>query len=230
MQILFQERKEAEKLRKLGWSYSEIQQKVKVSQCSLSYWLRNISLSEQQIQRLKEKQRASQSIAVKAVRTRRIEKTAEIKQKARDEIGFLTDRERWLLGIALYWAEGSKEHAKGHRVCFCNSDPFMVFFFRQWAIDFFGIGFSDFVYELYIHEKAKNLQGAIFTWSSLLNINPNDICLRFKRHNISPKRKNIDYNYIGLLRINIRRSVNLNRVIAGWIDGIASSSSISIGE
>jgi len=42
----------------------------------------------------------------------------------------------------------------------------------------------------------------------------------WKRHKINTKRTNIGKDYFGVLRVYVRRSVNLNRKISGWIEGI----------
>ena len=168
-----------------------------------------------------------QKLAVEKWHTMKVEKTLRIKQEAQSEIRYLSKRERWFIGIALYWAEGSKEHEHSARVQFSNSDPHMIVLFKKWAIDFLKIKQDDIVYTLYIHEKSKNINDAVGFWSDFLEIEPHELSIVFKKHNPSPKRKNIGVKYRGLVRLTIRKSTDLNRRISGWIDGIVTASRIS---
>lgn len=225
------EYKQAIALRETGLSYNEILRKVKVSRSTISSWLHDVPMSDRYRERIKEKQRHAQRLGTKAVRQKRIEKTIMIKTKAMEEIQHLTDRERWLIGVALYWAEGSKERDKGTLVIFSNSDPAMVLFFRSWAVDFLKVAHSDIAYEFYIHEKSENREKALQFWSEILGIDSSRLILRLKRHNLSPKRKNIGTNYKGLIRLIIRRSVDLTRKIRGWTNGIVFEDCLrSVGE
>ncbi|WP_406727185.1 hypothetical protein [Streptomyces sp. GD-15H] len=56
------------------------------------------------------------------------------KAVAASEIGTMTSRELFLTGVALYWAEGTKDkpHARRERVAFVNSDPDMIRLFLAW--------------------------------------------------------------------------------------------------
>ena len=214
------EKQMAIELRNMGFSYNEIRTELKVSKSTLSLWLRSIGLVRFHAKRLIEKQRASQQKAVEKWHKFRVDRTLQIKQAAAADVGSLSARERWLMGVALYWAEGTKEHQKVVPVIFSNSDPDMVSFFRQWIIDFLGVTSGDLKFELFIHQQSKQIDHAIKFWTSLLNIHQSQLVVRFKRHNPSPKRKNINAYYVGLIKIIVRRSTDLNRKIDGWIDGI----------
>lgn len=216
-------------LRKLGYSYNEIREKVIVSKSSLSLWLRSVGLTKRQVQRLTDKKRTAQKKAIQAVRTYRIEKTKIIKERALAEIPNLSEREKWFIGIALYWAEGSKERERSSQVKFSNIDPGMVLFFREWMFDFLKANPGDLTYRLYIHEKSAERLKAIKFWTKLLNIDPYELKISLKRHNPSPKRKNIGIHYVGVMQLVLHRSADINRKISGWINGIISRTKV-IGE
>lgn len=223
------DRKAAIELRKSGLSYNEIRAKIPVSKSSLSLWLRSVGLAKRHARRITDKQRESQKKGVAAWRQKRIDKTERIKKEAMSQITSLSKKERWLIGIALYWAEGSKERGRSTRVIFSNSDPNMIIFFREWILDFLEVDPGDIVYALSIHEKSPGIAHAIRFWCTLLRIEPHELRLHLKRHNPSPKRKNIGVNYKGLIRLAINKSVDMNRKIAGWVDGIVARQEI-IGE
>ncbi len=69
-----------------------------------------------------------------AKKRKRIENSKKIINQAKMEIGEITDREAWLAGTMLYWAEGSKQKETNISVgvMFSNSAPAMLKFFVKW--------------------------------------------------------------------------------------------------
>lgn len=215
------EKETAIKLRKKGFSYSEILEEIPVAKSTLSLWLRDVGLAKKQKQRLTEKRIAAALRGAKAKKDQRLAITKEIKDKARNEVGKLSYRELWLIGVALYWAEGTKEkeYRRGEKVTFFNSDPEMVLLFSKWLKVICLVKPQDLTYDLYIHETANWKKAQLF-WSRILSISSQKIKIYFKKHKINTKRRNTGSDYHGLLRIKVKRSINLNRKIAGWIEGI----------
>ena len=128
MKALPKFRDHAIKLRKQGLSYSEILREVPVAQSTISNWCKNITLNLSQ-QRHLQKLRTE---GVKRGSDIRHNKSENLKQalhtSAISEVGEITTRELWLIGTALYWAEGSKQRIKAlsQGVKFTNSDPYMI--------------------------------------------------------------------------------------------------------
>ncbi len=211
-------------LRKNGLTYSEILRQIPVAKSTLSIWLRSVGLSKQQKQKLTEKKLASMKRGAIAKRNQRINLTQLIKNNAISEIKSISSRELWLIGIALYWAEGSKEKEQniGQGVTFSNSDPLMIKLFLKWLNEILKISKKDIVAEIYIHENSINNVSAVKKyWSNITEIPLSEFnYIYFKKNKISTKRKNIGKNYYGLLRIRVIHSTNLNRKITGWIEGI----------
>jgi len=71
-----------------------------VAKSTLSLWLRNVGLTRKQKQRLTEKRLIAALGRARAKKEQRLATTKEIKEKARNEVGKLSN---------LYWAEGLKE-------------------------------------------------------------------------------------------------------------------------
>lgn len=211
-------------LRKAGLSYSEILKQIPVAKSTLSLWLRSVGLSNKQKQRLTEKKLASMRRGSIAKKNQRIQLSEKIKKESRAEIKSVNKKELLLIGAALYWAEGSKEkeHNISQGIIFSNSDPFMIKLFLKWLKEIVKIKINDISPEIYIHENSKNnIKKVIKYWSRIINISDTEFRhIYFKKNKISTKRKNIDRNYYGLLRIRVRKSTNLNRKISGWIEGI----------
>ena len=224
MKSKIDEKNEAIALRKQGLSYREILEQIQVSKSSLSLWLRSVKLAKRQKQRLTEKKIASALRGSRKWREMRIALTKEIKEKARKEIGQLSKRELWLIGIALYWAEGSKEkeHKPGSGTVFSNSDYHMIKLYLDWLLKIVGIEKNNIYFVIYIHKNHKyRLDEVKKYWQVKTNFPKDNFkYIYFKKHNIRTKRKNIGDNYFGLLKITVTESSILNRKIQGWIEGI----------
>ncbi|MDD3728950.1 MAG: hypothetical protein PHH50_01350 [Candidatus Pacebacteria bacterium] len=142
--------------------------------------------------------------------------------KAKKEIKKISQRDLWLIGTALYWAEGSKEKDKSSQVTFGNSDPKMVIIFLKWLNKICKIKKKDIIFRVYLHENSENrLKEVKKYWSRIVGFSEKHFKnVSWKRNKISTNRKNIGKKYYGLLSITVRKSTNLNRKIQGWVDGI----------
>lgn len=208
------------KLRKQGLSYNEILKKVDVSKSTLSVWLRGIGVAKRHQQRFTLKRKLAQLKAQEACRNIRITRETEIIKTAQKEVGKISKREFWLIGAALYWAEGSKQKANlvSQRVSFNNSDPRMIILFDKWLKKICGRKQNGISYSLYIH-KTGNLERAKKFWGDLLNTTIERVY--FKKHSPKTNRRDAQDMYFGLLRIEVRKSTDLNRKIKGWNLGIS---------
>ena len=208
-------------LRKQGKTYSEILNCVPVAKSTLSLWLQGVGLSISQKQRITEKRRRAQIKGANARHADRIKRQSDLIQKAKIEVGHISHRELWLIGIALYWAEGSKEkdYKPGSRASFSNSDPNMIALFIKWLKDCVGLIEDDLMLSIYVHESCIDRVFAIRKyWSDFLELPASFFKdIYYKKNKLNTKRKNSGNLYNGLLRVNIRSSSDLNRRIAGWI-------------
>ncbi len=216
------EKEKAISLRREGKTYSEIMKVVPVAKSTISLWLREVGLSVPQQHVLTAKKIAASKRGGLAKRKQRIDRTSTIFEEAKAEIGTLSKRELFLIGVALYWAEGSKqkEHNVSEPLVFGNSDPNMIECFLRW-LNLVGVQDLDVCYELYIH-KSGNVERAKQFWVKIIKqpISIFDKRVYFKKGNPKTKRKNSGEKYIGLLRIKVKRSTDLNRKILGWTHGI----------
>jgi hypothetical protein len=212
-------------LRKAGKTYREIRKEIPVAKSTLSDWFRSVELSVPQRQRVTQ---VRIDAALRGAHARRDKRLAEIQtltKKGVQEVGKISERELWLIGTALHWAEGSKqrESAKSAGVIFTNGDPQMLSFFLKW-LDSLGVQRSDIRFELYVHEnRSKEIPEFKLWWSKKLVVPVVDLStVYFKRDKINTKRQNVADLYHGILRIKVRSSTFLNRQVNGWIEGIAS--------
>lgn len=211
-------------LRKKGFSYTEIRNKVPVSKSTLSLWLRNIELNSDQEARLRERMSQAHVFGARAQKKKRIKRTKLIVEKARGEIEAISKKELWLMGIMLYWAEGSKQkkHNPSQRVVFSNSDPLMIKIYLAWLRNCVGIKNNNIVFEIYSHQNHRKSERKMIDYWANITGYPAIFFdkIYYKEDKNNPFRKNRKKNYKGLLRIKVRKSTDLNRRITGWIEGV----------
>jgi hypothetical protein len=213
----------ARDLRSQGWTYPEIAHELGVSKSSCSIWCRDLPPPARHPRR-------RHTPDWEPFRRRRALRRAEVTTRAKDEIGQLSKRELFLVGVALYWAEGTKSKPWGRedRVTFTNSDAAVIRTFEAW-LDLLDVAPDDRVYDLYIHESG-DATGARSFWARILGLNSESrIGVHLKRHNPKTVRKNIGAEYRGCLVIHIRQGANLYQRIEGWWSGLSTASQSTIG-
>lgn len=220
----------AQKLRRDGMTYSEVLKIIPVAKSTISLWLREVGLSKKQKQHITQKRVDAQRKGANAQRNKRIKRQNFLIDNAKNEIGKISKRELWLIGTALYWAEGAKEkeYKAGSGTSFSNSDPKMLKLFITWLKECANVPSRDISADLYIHESHReNVPIILEKWSKILKQPPTFFKhVYFKRNKINTKRRNTGDLYIGLLRVNIRSSSDLNRTIQGWVKGVCSNCGI----
>ncbi|MDQ1036752.1 transposase [Streptomyces sp. V3I8] len=210
-------------LRLQGWTYDRIQAELGCSKSSISLWVRDLPKPERP-RRTREEASAIAKRGWEATMRLREEERQRAKAAAADDIGTMSDRELFLVGVGLYWAEGTKDkpHARREFVTFVNSDPGMIDFFLRW-LDLLGVGRDRVRYCVMIHETA-DVAGAERYWADLVGADSSAFNkTTIKKHNPKTVRKNIDATYRGCLVIKVHQSADLYRRIEGAWYGIVLS-------
>ncbi|MFB6550210.1 hypothetical protein [Streptomyces sp. NPDC056405] len=216
-------RERARELRLQGWTYDQIQVELGCSKGSISLWVRDLPKPE----------RREPSEQAKLAARKRWEHELAVRDAAREqtkaaalqEVGRMTDRELFLLGVGLYWAEGAKDKIYSRReyVLFVNSDPGMIKVFIAW-LDLLKVERERLRFRVMIHENA-DVTAAEQYWASL--VGAESTCFgktTLKKHNPKTVRKNVGDHYRGCLVIGVVRSADLYRRIEGWWNGIVLGS------
>jgi len=201
-------------LRKGGYSYSEIQKFCPVSKSTLSYWFRKIKLSEPQLSRLKKRriEGAQKGSRAKILKTSKA--IQEIQKSSAKDIGKISKRELWLMGVVLYWRErllnkNDSDLKKGVR--FTSSDPYLIKLFLKWLVDVGGIKNEEISFDIFIEKDNKNLlEETVNYWADITGFSK----ANFSRYYILKKTKR------SLLRIRVKASSMLARQISGWVSGL----------
>ena len=110
---------------------------------------------------------------------------------------------------------------RNDRAAFINSDPALILLFLRFLATV-GISPDRLVFRVYIHETADADAAQRFwlrtTGARREQFRPTTL----KRHNPKTVRKNVGAGYYGCLRIDVLRSGDLYRWIAGWTAAITA--------
>ncbi|MFJ3304850.1 hypothetical protein ACIPSA_17335 [Streptomyces sp. NPDC086549] len=215
-------RAKARELRLQGWTYDQIEAELGCSKSSVSLWVRD--LPKPQPRYSPEEQRALMNAGLAKRRASENEERERVKRAAREEIGSLSDRELFLAGVALYWAEGqkSKTYQRREDVLFVNSDPGVIQVYLAW-LDLLGVGRDRLRFRVMIHETA-DVTAAERYWADLVGIDVSQLQrTTLKKHNPKTVRKNVGEAYHGCLVIRVLQGAELYRRIEGAWYGIVGA-------
>ncbi|MFG3095682.1 hypothetical protein [Streptomyces sp. NPDC048202] len=215
-------REQARELRRQGWTYDQIEAALGCSRSSVSLWVRDLPKPER-----KRSPEEAAAIARKGWEERlrvRDEERRRIKDEAKRTVGPLSERELFLVGVGLYWAEGAKDKPYDRRenVTFVNSDPGMITTFLAW-LDLLGVERERLRFTVMIHETA-DVPGAERYWSELVGADRSAFYkTSLKKHNPKTVRRNTGDTYRGCLVIKVLKSADLYRRIEGSWYGIVEA-------
>ncbi|MFJ6528857.1 hypothetical protein ACIQMZ_26770 [Streptomyces longwoodensis] len=215
-------RTRARELRLQGHTYDQIQRELGVSKSSISLWVRDLPKPERR--RSTEEASAIARRGWEARLRQREEERRHVKAAARQAVGKMTDREVFLTGVALYWAEGAKDkpYARRERLHFINSDPNVIKFFLRW-LDTLGVDRERLRLRVSIHESA-DVTGAEQFWADAVGVERSALQKAIlKKHKPRTVRKNTAENYRGCLIIYVLQSADLYRRMEGAWYGIVGA-------
>lgn len=200
-------------LRLDGKSISEISKILDIRWATVSKWCKEIFLTENQKKRIEEtvKKNSLKKLTIYYEQKRQIKEKLvnQISTQAHKDIGTLTKRELFLMGTALYWAEGFKSKAE-HRLGFCNSDPTMILFYLNWLKKCLNVNRKNITLRITLNAEYRNRAEEIQEyWSKFTKI-PKDQFTRSFFQNVKWKRiYNNEKQYYGVLRIHAKQSRDL---------------------
>ncbi|MGW2472766.1 hypothetical protein [Streptomyces sp. NPDC001665] len=213
-------RAKARELRLEGRTYDQIQLELGCSKGSISLWVRDLPKPPK---RSREDASAIARRGWEATLERREVERQQTRQDATAEIGTMTERELFLIGVALYWAEGtkSKPHRRQERVTLINSDPGVIRAFLAW-LRLLEVRPEQIHFHVHIHESADVPEAERF-WRQEVGRDGSFGKTTLKTHNPTTNRKNTGEGYHGCLVVRVNKSAELYRRIEGWWCGIVGA-------
>jgi transcriptional regulator with XRE-family HTH domain len=215
-------RERARELRKQGWTYNQIQAELGCSKSSVSLWVRDLPPPEPKC--TPEEQRARMNAGLARLRASQDREREETKRAAAAAIGKLSDRELFIAGVALYWAEGAKDkpYRRTEVLQFINSDPNVIKFFLRW-LELLGVSRDRLTVRVSIHETA-DVEAAEKYWADIVGVDVSALRrATLKKHTPRTVRKNTGDGYRGCLAIYVRQSADLYRRMEGAWYGIVGA-------
>ncbi|EKD43251.1 MAG: hypothetical protein ACD_72C00390G0002 [uncultured bacterium] len=207
-----EQRKIAETLRKNGASYGEILELIKVSKSTLSLWLRNITLTNEQKNKLYKIPRQINAYNLaKKNQDKKILITKIILDESILEVEKLIDNKLFLAGLMLYWAEGDKAEMI-EAVKFTNSDPIMIKLMMRWFREICEVPEEKIRIALNIHELHNQKEIENY-WSKITEIPLSQFNKTFVKPSALTFKRNLLYNGTCSIRVSNK---NLFRKIKGW--------------
>jgi len=211
MKKIWQLKEKVRELRKLGWTYPEIQDKVPVHKTTLSKWCRGIELTTRQI-KARGGRYANRLKGAKANYLKRQKEIEKVQKEAEKEIRPLTSYEFKIAGAALYWGEGNKSQGLG----FSNSDPQLVEFMMKWFREVCRVPSKKMRACLYLH-TGQNEGKMKKYWEGITNIPSNQFNKTILKQEGSASRKYSQDQYKGTIKVQIFDE-DLKHRVFGWIE------------
>lgn len=214
MKTLVQEKQRAIELRKQGYSYREIRERVPVAKSSLSLWLKDLPLTKDEKQVLKK--RTNNNIthgrikAASELRKRRLERESAWFEEAKTVFELHKLEPLFHTGVALYWAEGAK---RVNQWSFMNSDEAMIKLVMVWLVRYANISKRDLFFRLYIHKPYAH-ENCEAWWVEELGVDRAQLTATVYKPTLLGVKKRPQYK--GCIRIEVRKSKGLLCKMRFW--------------
>ncbi len=209
-------------LRREGYSYNIIAAKLNLPKSTLSDWLSEIPYKPNReiIERVKNARLKSAIFKNR----QKIDQINEMRDIASKELGEISRRDLWLLGIGIYLGEGSKSN---ETIRVVNSDPDIIKIAMGWFEKICGLGTKNF--RPYLHLYPDNdVKKSLAYWSGITKIPRNQfgkISIDRRTDKSTRKSGKLPYGTIHLHAKSLgdkEHGRKLHRRIAGWIYAITS--------
>ena len=211
-------KEQAISLRQSGHSYNFISDKLKVSKSTLSDWLSKVSYvpNQETIDRIGKARAASGLIKSKL----KLESIAMARKEAMDNLGALTMRDLFMLGIGLYIGEGSKTQ---NSIRVINSNPKIIKLMLRWFKEVCKLTNDNFKIRLHLYPD-NDVKKCIKFWAQEIDISTRQFQksqIDFRKGKKMFKRGKLPYGTAHLSIVSNgekRFGVYLARKIDAWMD------------
>ncbi len=215
-------KEKATKLRKAGYSYTIIKEKLDIPKSTLSNWLARIPFTPNRevIDKIGSAKLKS-ALHKHALKFASIEKASHHGQK---DVGLLSPRDLFILGIGLYAGEGEKTY---ENVRIVNSDPNVIRLAMRWFYDACEVKLENIKPSIHLYPD-NDIQESLSFWSKTTGVPISEFgktVIDIRKNKSRLKRRKLPH---GTLRLSVRSrgmshlGVYLHRRIMAWIEKCTS--------
>lgn len=214
---------EAKRLRKQGCGLNHIARTLGVSKSTASLWCRDVRIpaSAKALLDGRTKKNSLDGLARYAANQKKLRRQAitEAELAGVRNLGSLSKRDIYCIGLGLYWGEGYKRGSQ--EFGFTNSDPRMVEFYIKWLGVVFSVPKTDLIFRVSINmQHQSRVKKVEEYWQALLNVPVTQFTKTSLIKTVSKKKNSNKNNHMGTLRIKVRKGTRMRREILGAIKSI----------
>lgn len=164
-------RNKAIQLRQQGYTYSEIKRYLQIPKSTLSNWLCDYPLSNEENRLLNTSIKRNKLLSIEKIRNtkrnKRVARLDRIYQTEKNRLVPMSIEQMEIAGLFLYWGEGSK-YMKGP-VSICNTDPQVIKFSMNWLTSCYRTPREKIRVYLHLYSDMNQAETVSF-WSNELSI------------------------------------------------------------
>jgi len=214
-----------QKMRKNGASLSDLVKRFGIAKSTVSFWCKDIILSESSIQKIKTKGKEKSIRGLlrysELKRKERINRNIFQKQEGSLIVDNLSERDILMIGLGLYWGEGYKY--ENGEFGFTNSNPQMISFYLKW-LNLWGVKKDSLIFRLTLNkffEKEDNIIKSF--WVNFLDVRKDQFSkTTFIKTNLKKASQESVKKYKGVLRVKVRKGTHIRNKILGAIENISN--------
>ena len=216
----------AKRMRKNGASLSDISKKLHVTKSTLSFWCKDIILTESAINKIKTRGKLKSIRGLlkysETKRKERMERNVLQKQEGVIALGTLSDRDILMVGLGLYWGEGYKY--ENGEFGFTNSNPLIIRFYLKW-LKLWKVEKDSLIFRLTLNEFFRKEENNIKNfWINFLCVKESQFSkTTFIQTSLKKASKRNIKKYKGILRVKVRKGTALRNKILGAIEYLSNS-------
>jgi transposase-like protein len=218
-----EEKLQALALRRDGASIKEIAKSLDVSAGSVSKWVQDIELTDEQQEFLRSRQIASghrgRMMGAEVNRRKKLEQIRLAEEEAANEIRQLSKDTLFFIGLGLYWGEGTKSDNGSLSVS--NSNQRVIGLMMRWFMECFGVSKDRFMPRIFISNTHKEREETLLKyWSDILGIP----ITQFRKTVFLDKGKKLYENhdtYYGVMALRVAKGSNIRYKILAQIERVA---------
>ncbi len=217
-------RRKAINLRKQGYTYAEIKAQISgLPKGTLSGWCDGIVLTKAEKQKIFKRAthalERARILASATLHKKRIERERCSTEEAKRIFAKRKNDTLFLLGVILYWAEGTKSGS----FQFMNSDPRLVRLMIRWLIDVCDVPKNMIKVRLYTHKIFVQEHNEVY-WRRILSFLPKE---NFQKtvYKSTPHKIKRNPEYRGCLRVEVLR-IDLLRKMKYYFELISKEYSL----